>query len=268
MAENDKIDAYNNILSNFERILNTEDIIIGRPLALEQLNSIIRQTALLQTLSLEPVFLQFLRYCFDLFFDTEDLEKCVDCLLQTSMSEIKAEKYGFFEVLNKLKLIPKYSAVAAELMKNTGVCKNKNKKRVSWQDDRNEVKFYLKAEEHVEFKHGGYKDKDRYEALAWKNEVKKDVSNDVAWYFPVKLRVTTKRKHETEESREQLNRESKSLPMHNTNPNTDLVPIDLNWERSHSTTSSLPIFDYSVINNIDVIRNLCKAKDKHNRRGY
>lgn len=254
--KNIKMDIYNQTCSKLEVIVSADDTLLARKLAFGELQNLAHQKELIQSLSLQPVFIKFLKFCFGAFFEfPEKLELCVDVLLLAGLSMTQLKKLSFDSILNRLQGIERYRELITNLKSCFGnfAVKRRGKKRVSFSESRNEVKYYVKEEENLVFKHGGYNEKDKSEALILKRGRHIEKTKEKNWYTPLKLDLTVSDEiYGTCKNRE-AERERNSFMITNTDPSTKFYPSKMLRDLEDNKGQWLPFTNYRIKNNLPSI---------------
>lgn len=250
----DAVEKCSHAIRRLGAIMETHDAVLARSLALDELRSLVKQKDFVQVLSLEPVFIKFLRRCFDMFLeDTEKLEFCVDTLLLAGLSVSQLGEFGFGEVLDMLSTIERYRGLVENLRGVAGAPAAKKKRtprRVSFQEERNEVRYYVKEEETL-FRHGGYGDKDRNEALVLRSWRRLAETREVDWFSPEKLSLAEKEPKATSPYRaSEAQRERTSFEITNTDSSVDFFPSEAYLSLEENESRWLPLIDYGAENTL------------------
>ncbi|KAL0265873.1 UNVERIFIED_CONTAM: hypothetical protein PYX00_011590 [Menopon gallinae] len=233
-------------------IVEKYDTVLARNLALIELRSLVKQKDFVRVLSLENVFIKFLKKCFEMFHeDTNKLELCVDTLLLAGLSVSQLDEFGFGEVLDMLGAIERYCGLVKNLRGDAGPsagARRRTPRRVSFQEARNEVRYYVKEEE-AHFKHGGYTDKDRNEAHALRAAMRHAEAKSIDWFAPERLRLVWE-----EERPKSLYRASEekaqrtSFEITNTDPSVDFFPCEAHIPVVDNESKWLPLISYGARN--------------------
>lgn len=248
----DAVEKCSSTIRRLEMITESHDIVLAKNLALAELCSLVKQKDFVQVLALEPTFIKFLRRCFDMFHEeAEKLESCVDTLLLAGFSVSQLGEFGFGEVLNMLSTIERYRSLVENLRGVTGVFVSKKKRtprRVSFQEEKNEVRYYVKEEDTL-LKHGGYGNNDINEALVLRSLRRQAEVRDIDWFRPEKLKLSEEepRVKSLYRASEAL-RESTSFEITNTDSSIDFFPSEAYISLEDNKSRWLPLINYGERN--------------------